>query len=208
MKVIIPTDWSEIKLKQFVEIGKVPELGFDELDAQLKILEILTGVSDEYFLSIPAPELKKIISKTSFVFKPFEGKGIVNVIKVNGQRYKIRYETNELTGGEYIDVQNYLKEGVNKNLHKILAIYFHPVNMFGFKQRKYYKKVEGRLVQTLESRERTAEILYEHITMDKVFPVSTFFLKLWGGLIRATQIYLERKLKRIERDLKKEVRGL
>ena len=33
-------------------------------------------------------------------------------------------------------IQNYLLEGANINLHKMLAIYLHPINFFGFKQRE------------------------------------------------------------------------
>lgn len=206
MKITVPTDWKDIKLKQFVEIGKVPSLNFSEEDAQFKVLEILTGVSDEVFLKLPLPELKQILKKTSFIYTSPEPKGIRNVIKIKGQRYRVRYKANELTGGEYIDVQHYLSEGVNVNLHKILAVYLHPINMFGFKQRKRYERVKWGLVQTIESRKQTEDLIYEHMTMDNVFPISSFFLRSWGALVRATQVYLEKKVARINRNLLREAK--
>ena len=41
MKITIPTDWSDVTVRQFQELAKVPELEYDDLDKQLKVLEIL-----------------------------------------------------------------------------------------------------------------------------------------------------------------------
>ena len=67
MKITIPTDWSDVTVRQFQELAKVPKLEYDDLDKQLKVLEILTGVSDDYFLNISIVDLKGLIQKTDFV---------------------------------------------------------------------------------------------------------------------------------------------
>lgn len=209
MKVTVPTSWEDVSIKQFIEIAKVPELGFDEWDSQLKVLEILTGVSDSVYYDMPLVELKLILNKTSFINSKPEYKGIKHRIKLAGQRYQINYEPKSLTYGEYVDLQEYIKDGTNKNLHKIIAIYLHPVNIFGRKVKKYYKKNHaGQLVQTLESRERNANLIYEHMKMSDVWPMTSFFLNLWGGLIKATRAYLEKTSKKAQENILKELKKM
>ena len=208
MKITIPTSWSSVTVKQFIELGKVPELKFDEMDTQFRILSILTGQEDDYFINIPIPDLKKIIASTSFLNTKPKNK-LPLVLNLNGSRFRVRYEANKLIAGEYIDLQNYIKQGVNNNLAKIIAIYFEPINWFGFKKKSCYKKSkEGLMVQTLESKKITEQLILDHLTMDKVFGMTDFFLKVWVELMKATQVYLakagEKTTKKLNRMMERE----
>ena len=113
MKVKIPTDWSEVTLRQYIELCKVPDLGFDDWDSKLKELEILTGVSDDVFYRSDYSDTIKALSKVAFIRSKPEYKGIINDLKVNGKRFKVNYNPKELTTGEYIDCQTYIKGGTN-----------------------------------------------------------------------------------------------
>jgi hypothetical protein len=196
MKITVPTSWADVTVKQFIELSEVPKLGFDDMDSKLKILSILTGVDDEYFLNIKTSDLKVLIAKTNFVHTNPANLHIRQKVMINGRRYRINYLPSELLAGEYIDMTNLTKDKdkINENLPKICAIYLKPVNVFGFKKRKCYKKVDSKLVQTLESREWTEKYIPDQLTMDIVFPMSAFFLKLWEGLTKATLLYSEREI--------------
>ena len=217
MKITIPTDWSEVTVRQFQELSKVPDLDYSDLDKQLKILEILTGVSDDYFLNISFTDLKKIIKKTDFVNHTPLSLRKKHRLKIKGRRYAVNYIPQELIAGEYIDLTELTKEGanVNKNIAKILAIYLKPINIFGFPLRRCYEKKNGKLIQTIKSRKYTEELILDNLTMDVVFPMSGFFLNLWQRLTKATLTYLEeqmeqkmKEVKRVERDLLKSGVGM
>jgi hypothetical protein len=203
MKLIVPTSWKDVTVSQFMELAKVPDLGFDEMDATFKTLSILCNVSDEVFIDMPLPELKSVISKVDFIKDHKTNFPIVNSVKIKGRRYAINYNAKKLLAGEYIDMQNYIKGGVNKNLNHCIAVYLKPKNIFGFNKRGCYK--EGGRVQTLESRNETAELVLDNLTMDIVLPMSGFFLKNWERLIKATQIYLEIQKTRADKRLKREL---
>jgi len=209
MKITIPTSWSEVSVKQYIDLCNVPSLGFSDEDAILKELEVLTGISDEVYYNLDYVELKKIISKIAFTRTKYETKGVKNNITLNGNKFAINLNPKELTSGEYIDLQTYIKDGVNKNLHKIIAIYLKPIKLFGLKKECYKKNVYGQYVQTIESRRETEKLILEHMKMDAAFNLSSFFLKLHQSLTVATQHYLamevlKQKLK-ISKQLAKEV---
>ena len=206
MKINIPTSWSEVTVRQFIELSKVPELGFDEVDTQFKILSILTGVEDDVFINMELPELKKAIKITTFTKSQPANSKIRQYVKIKGVKYSIQYEANKLLAGEYIDLQNYIKGGVNNNLHNVIAVYLKPVNFFGFRKIGCYEKNSKRKwIQTLESRNETAEAILDGLTMDLVFAMSGFFLRLYQRLILRTQLYLEVQNHKAMKSLKKEL---
>lgn len=202
MKIVVPTSWSEVTLRQFIEISKVPELGFSDEDASLRVLSILTGVDDTDLMNLDISYLKKITLTASFVGKEVPKYKLPVSIKIKGNRYEVNYSTNKLIAGEYIDLQDYIKKGANENLNNIIAIYLKPVNFFRFRKRNCYKKnPNGEYIQTLESRNKTAELILD-LTMDKIFPMSAFFLKNWENLINHTKVYLAKQNKIAMKNLK------
>lgn len=201
MKIKVPTSWADVTLNQYIQLTEVPELGFDELESNLKILSILTGVSDYVFLSFPKGELKKITSLVSFIHETPKYKLPLS-IKLNGKRYNVNVLPSTISAGEYIDLSEYTKDKklINKNLPKILAVILQPINRLGFKSKEDYKNIEGRKIQTVESRERIEKELLD-LTMDKVFPISDFFFLLFNNLTKTTLHYLKEQ----ERKVKKEI---
>ena len=204
MKISVPTSWAEVSVRQFIELAKVKDLGFDELDTQLRILSILTGVEDDEFLKFDHAELKKVIQITDFINDQKVEKPTKFKFKIKGQRFDFEYDASKLSAGEYIDIQNYIKNNPNENLHKIIAIYLKPVNFFGFKIKSCYDvNKKGKYIQTLESRAITADLVLDNIMMDQVLSMNGFFLNRWDKLIKATELYLEKLNKKAMKNLEK-----
>jgi len=204
MKIKVPTSWKEVTVRQFIELTKVKDLGFDELDTSLRIISILTGVDDIELVNISLTDLKKLMNAIKFIdnhdSEPLEDFSL----KLDGNRYRIEWDATKLIAGEYIDIQSYIDKGAHENIHKIMATYLKPVNYFGLRKKDCYKKSkEGKWVQTSESREKTAKLILDHLTMDKVFSINGFFLSRWKRLTKATLLYLEQKKTKKMREIKR-----
>jgi len=202
----LPTKWSEVSLKKYIQITELSEIDMDELDRHAKVLSILSGESEDKILSMSVTALKQCITATTFIYTLPEGGAIKQFIKLSGKRFKVNTKLNTISAGEYIDLSNYTKdkETVNQNLHNILAIFFVPVNVFGNKRNKYYQ--DG--VLKLEQRNKNAEIIKENIMMSDVFSLSGFFLKLYESLMEATVNYSMLKAKEANRKLKQQMDSL
>lgn len=196
----LPTSWGEVYLSQYIKISEISSVDMDEIDKQVKILSLLSGEDEETVLSLPLPKIKQCNSAISFIYSVPKTKGIKKVIKVGGKRFLINHNLSEITGGEYIDLSTYTKDAttVTPNLHYILSIFFHPINIFGMvKKESYIKNANGKLCQKLERRNKTAQLLKDNLTMDEVFSLSAFFLKSWERLTETTQDYLEKQALKI-----------
>jgi len=209
MKIIVPTGWHEVTLNQYIEITKVPSLGFDETESALRVLSILTGVDDSYFIDMDYRQLKLALAKIAFVYKKPQGR-IRQKVRINGRRYRVNYLPSTLTAGEYIDLTHWTKtpQEAIENLNKIISVYLKPVNVFGFKLKNCYEKKEGKYVQTMSSREWTAEHVGGCLTMDIVFPMSDFFLTLYEALLKNTQDFLKKANRKQMQEIQKRVSDL
>ena len=124
MKVRVPTSWEDVTLRQFIELSKVPDMGFSKEDANLRILSILTGIDDSELYELPVGELAKINALVKFIESKDSLFPVKYKIKIKDKRYKFEWKTNLLTSGEYIDIQEYLKkkgEAVDENTVKLLT---------------------------------------------------------------------------------------
>ena len=86
----VPTDWSDVTLRQFKEIADVPSLGFSEIDSKLRVLSILTGKDDSLFFAMPMTKLSEFFTATRFVYQEPKMLKLKARIKVKGKWYRSR----------------------------------------------------------------------------------------------------------------------
>lgn len=182
----------------------------DELDKQVKILSILSGTSEERILDLSLSDVKGYIRQTNFIYSTPKSNNIRRCILIGNRRFKIDTDL-RINGAEYIDMATLTKEKdqITRNLPQIIAIFLKPINILGLPKRSCYRtNKNGKLVQTIESREATAILVKDRLTMDIVFDLSAFFLKSGEALTRAGLDYLNRTNKKVMEDLKREVKDL
>lgn len=204
----LPNKWSEVTLKQYKGIMEVSLIDMDEIDKQIKIISILTEQPEDRIADMPLPAIKSCVKWCDFIYTVPEREKIKQKIKIGNRRYKVNLFINELSGGEYIDLNTYTKdkETINSNLNYILSIFLHPVNMFGLRSKEnYIKNAKGKYCQTLESRNETAKYIEDKITMDIVFNLSGFFLNLYENLMNATVDYSIAEVNKMNRNISKEL---
>lgn len=203
MKIKLPDNWNEVSLNDYIEIVDVIQIDMDELDKQIKVISILSKVSEDYLLKLSLTDIKKLIVHIGFIYTQPKGIKPPNTITLKGIVYNVNYDLRSITGGEYIDLCEYSKDAkeVTKNLPNILAIFIKP------KAKECYEVVQGKKVQTNESRNNIAKLLLDEMNMQDVLAMSSFFLRSWEALTKATVNYLEKQNKKIEKQLIKDLRS-
>ena len=200
----IKNQWSEVSLKDYIEICDIIAIDMDELDKQVKILSILSGVSEDKLCQMSLPHLKEAIRHCQFIYSLPKDMPVRQSITIAGQRFIINTFLNEITGGEYIDMVSLTKdkELITKNLPQIIAIFLKPVNWF----RREKKGCFENGTQTLESRNKTAKLIEENLMMDEVMRMSGFFLRSWTALTKATLDYSIVQNQKMTNQLLKEIK--
>jgi hypothetical protein len=114
--------WNELTLWQYQQLMPTitnPDKDWTELDAEVKRLCIVTGLTEYQIDSLSLKALNELRRELDFLDEPIDGKP-VNYIVTNGRRYRINYDIKNMPSARYIESKVFSKETL-ANLHKIAA---------------------------------------------------------------------------------------
>jgi hypothetical protein len=108
-----------------------PNKDWTELDKEVKLLCVITGLTEYQIDSLSIEDLKELRKELAFLDEPIEGKP-VDYITTNGKQYRINYDIKNMPAARYIESKVFSKETL-ANLHKIAASMVIPQkkNWFG-----------------------------------------------------------------------------
>lgn len=114
--------WNNLTLWQYQQLMPIitnPEKDWTELDKEVKLLCIVTGLTEYQIDSLAIEDLKELRKELAFLDEPIEGKP-VDFIVVNGRRYRMNYDIKNMPAARYIESKVFSKDTL-ANLHKIAA---------------------------------------------------------------------------------------
>lgn len=149
----LPNGWKEVPLSKYYDIQEIDkELNYFE--QQLNILSILTDIpyNSEVWEDMDINELNKLLNNNKWInqYPSLEFKSSLDDLNI--------IELNNLTLGEYIDLDYFYSEGKIENLNKLCAIL-------------YRKKNE--LYETINIEER-GDLFYDY-NIEDIFGIFNYF---------------------------------
>ena len=126
--------WNNLTLWQYQQIMPIitnPDKDWTELDKEVKLLCIVTGMTEQQIDSLAIEDLKELRKELAFLDESIEGKP-VDFIVINGRRYRMNYDIKNMPAARYIESKVFSKDTL-ANLHKIAASMVMPQkkNWFG-----------------------------------------------------------------------------
>lgn len=118
----IPKTWDQITVGQFIELNTIDLTQFEsEFYLNLEKLAIVTNTSadDEFWEEMDVIELSNIIKTSEFLFS-----APANKFKSKLEDGYILKSFNDLTLGEFIDIEYFIADNVITNFTKILSILY------------------------------------------------------------------------------------
>lgn len=111
--------WKDISVFQYQQIFEINAMELDDLDKTIKMAAIVTNQTEQHIRSLSVVDFNKIVQELDFLNQKIEFKK-VDVIKVNGKRYKCNYDVKGMSTGRYIETKFFLPD-FEANIHKIAA---------------------------------------------------------------------------------------
>lgn len=173
----VPTELNEITLKQYQQFLKVQDNSKDNNFIQSKMIEIFCRIKTQDALNIKLSDADRISNLISNMFE--QKPDLVKSFNLGGVEYGFVPDLDEITLGEYIDLDTYM--GDWENIHTAMNVLYRPI-----KQKlgdKYL--IEDYNVETKD--------LLLHMPMDAVFGCIIFFYHLGIDLSKTMMNYLENK---------------
>ena len=175
VEVYIPDTLSEITLGQYQKYLKIQSENEDENFLAMKMIEIFCGLRGDTIMAMKAKSIKDITTILSNMFT--EKPHLVKEFKMNGRTYGFIPKLEDMSFGEYIDLDTYI--GDSDNLHRAMAVLYRPI------KQKYEDKY---LIEDYTGEESD---IMKSMPMDAVLSSILFFYHLGMDLSQDMMSYLE-----------------
>jgi len=119
----VPTSLDEITLKQYQKYLQEQKINGDEKNLQFKAIEIFCSVPEKEVKKIIAKDVRKISEKIAAMFEAEPP--LVQSFKMQGVEYAFIPNLDEITFGEYIDLDTYLPQW--ENMHLAINVLYRPI---------------------------------------------------------------------------------
>jgi len=191
VELIVPNNLNEVTLGQYQEYIKLKDLSETELS--LKMIEIFCNLKSEQVRYLKATDVRTVVTIISEMFdsKP----SLVNTFKIDGIEYGFIPNLDEMSFGEYIDLDTFI--GDWDNIEKAMGVLYRPVEMR--KGNRYHiKEYEAGETEHLKA-----------MPLDAVLGSILFFYRLGNDLCRIMMNSLEdTEIKTFQAHLNSEANGV
>ena len=174
-EVIVPNSLSEITLAQYQKFLKIQDNNDDESFLAIKMIEIFCGIRSDLILKMRATSIRDITNVLSEMFK--ETPPLVKEFTMNGVDYGFIPNIEEMTFGEYVDLDSYI--GDFHNIEKAMGVLYRPITQ------RYSDKY------LIEEYKGDKSDLMKDMPMDAVLGSIVFFYHLGMDLSRTMLSYLQ-----------------
>jgi len=150
----------EVKIPDYITIGKYQQMNklesLSELDRIVKIISVVTGLDSK---EVRTWDLGSLTTVSEAVGEVVERKGEFHAILEFGDQLYGYSNLSNFTLGEYIDLEEYLKDPT-VNLQKIAALLYRPVTKHNF------DKISFLVKNSIKIGNNAVENVFEHYTIE------------------------------------------
>ena len=150
----------EVKIPEYISIGKYQQMNklesLSELDRIVKVISVVTGTDPK---DVRTWDMDSLQIVSSAVGEIVERKGEFHAVLEFGDQLYGYSNLSSFTLGEYIDLEEYLKDPT-VNLHKIAALLYRPVTKHNF------DKISFLVKNSIKIANNKVENVFDHYTLE------------------------------------------
>ena len=180
----LPTSWDEVSVAQYSKLMlAIEKEGTTEIELMIKSLEALVGIDGGILSRVPIKMLREAYKQLGELTSNMPSNELSRVVEIDGIEYGIIPDFNELTLGEFVDLDNYLQDNYN-NLNKIFAVLYRPV----IERDGNSYNIEPYSLKNISDRR---ELFNNRLSIDTVYGALVFFCSIGSKHIESTLYSLE-----------------
>ena len=183
LDILLPTNLSEIPLSRYQEFIAMKEKSNDEEFIAQKMIQIFCGMKLGEVAKIKMKHLNELITHFTKVFS--EKPQLIRKFKIKDIEFGFIPKFDDISFGEYVDLENYMKDW--KTYHKALSVMYRPI--------KNTNKDKYEIID-YEPNEDMQDLM-KFAPLDVAISSSFFLSSLGIELLKATQTYLKKELKKM-----------
>jgi hypothetical protein len=184
IEIIVPETWADVSLKTYQKYNSRISNLEDEDEIVLGSISALCNIPIDIIKRLKVKDIKTLYKRLSKLISVPVNKEVFDKIEIKGVKYGFHPNLDELTMGEFVDLEEQTKDGVD-GFHNVLAILYRPITEE--KGSKY------NIEPYNESHIKNAS-LFQELSIDVVNGVMVFFYRLGNKFIKNSNRYLNQNL--------------
>tara|TARA_R110001632_G_scaffold5372_2_gene21761 strand:- start:681 stop:1253 length:573 start_codon:yes stop_codon:yes gene_type:complete len=123
-EISIPTEWSEISIRTYANyINSMKDLE-DHHEIAVQTISTLCNINAEVVEVMKLSDLQKIQKNLHKLISKPVNKKIINKIEIDGEIYGWHPKIDEMTLGEFVDLETYAKDN---DIAKMMSVLYRPI---------------------------------------------------------------------------------
>lgn len=187
IEIIVPENWADVSLKSYQNyISKINDLkGEDEI--VIHSISSLCNIPLKLIKHLKREDIKQLYTKLSNLISLPINKQVIDKIDIGGIKYGFHPNLDEMTLGEFVDLDEHCKNGVD-SIQQVLAILYRPITE---------EKGNNYNIEPYNESHIQNARLFENLSIDFANGVMVFFYHLGSELLTNSQGYLEKEVERL-----------
>ena len=191
---MLPKNWDDITLEQYIAIYKTldeePKDAMAQLDLLVKRVCLLTNLEPDFVEENCS--MNDLNYMADFLKKPMPTK-LIQKFRFNGRLYKVKLDPNKYKAGEYMAVMNACKNSKPDGLPRIMFSVCKEINVFGKDIEVSPEKIHDRIEE------------FKQLPLKIANPIALFFSMLSSNLMETTLKYSTEQVMKATADLQVEI---
>ena len=211
LKLTIP---DYLSIKDYKQVTALDHLS--DLEKMVSTVSILSNLSEDKLRELQSSDLSNVFTEVTNRLIDVNPE-YYPIIEIEGKLYGYQHMS-KLTLGEYIDLENLVKEPI-KNLEQVMAILYRPVLKQSFKSIKWATKMGYKLgvgevddlskyyeLEKYDSSKRqdNAEVM-KNLPVSYALGALSFFLQVGNSLLLGSEAYSQAKTKKQKKEILKKI---
>ena len=185
--------WDDVTLDSWIKLMDYQKGSKSE--EAIKSIRLLSDMPRKLVKELAIKDIAVIMGKVAEMQKKADGT-FKKIIKVNGVEYGMHPNLEDITLGEWADIETFIKDGIEKNMPEIMAVLYRPVLE---KKNKAY---------TIPAYDGNITIRAEEFKSMKAAQVQSslvFFWSLGKELLKILPSYLMAQTEEIKKELQMKI---
>ena len=177
-KYKVVESWSDVTLESWAKL-----IEFEGLSSSKEAIETISAVSDipkKLIKELSLQDVATIMKYLSELEVEKEG-SLYHVITLEGKQYGFHPNLEDLTLGEYADIETFIQNGLKQNMPQIMAILYRPI---------VEKEKDVYAIESYDGNIRVRAELMKKMTAEQVQGALVFFYNFVTKFLRTMLLYL------------------
>jgi len=178
--------WEDVTLESWAQLVAAAKGQKGKAQEAIEQVKALSDMPANIIRELSLDDISKLMKKLADIQSRANSK-LQNKITVNGKEYGFHPNLEEITLGEYADLEHCIKDGMENNLHKIMAILYRPITV----TKGNYYMIEAYDLESKKIREQE----FKTMPAEQVQSGLVFFWTFVKELLKILPLFLTEKLK-------------